>query len=225
MGTNTGGESSAKHRLKAALGVVLVVPSSAVVVLAGPSPSAGAFTNAPQQGQVKLVALPAGDQPMLREGSRGQAVRDWQVMVNRLAADAKPRQGAIATDGVFGPMTRTATLAFQRWAGVAADGVVGPQTWDVANTTVSSAALSQDSHLKPLLHETSRGRAVQEWQTTLNKLAAEGRPRQAAVATDGVFGPITKAATMGFQRWAQIGVDGVVGVDTYTAASRALGQP
>jgi hypothetical protein len=35
-------------------------------------------------------------------------------------------------DGIFGPDTRSATIAWQQWQGVNADGVVGPQTFGLA---------------------------------------------------------------------------------------------
>ena len=40
----------------------------------------------------------------------------------------------IAIDGVFGPITRQAVLAFQGSAGLAVDGIVGPQTWTSLKT-------------------------------------------------------------------------------------------
>jgi peptidoglycan hydrolase-like protein with peptidoglycan-binding domain len=134
-----------------------------------------------------------------------------------------PSQPKIAADGIFGPKTKAATQAFQRWAHITADGIVGSQTRAVAATALSSASLDPNPHLKPVLREGSRGAAVTEWQSTLNKLAAAGKPSQPKIAADGIFGPKTKAATQAFQRWAHITADGIVGVQTYTAAAKALG--
>lgn len=39
----------------------------------------------------------------------------------------------IATDGIFGPLTKSATQTFQRQAGIVADGIVGPVTRDAMN--------------------------------------------------------------------------------------------
>jgi uncharacterized membrane protein len=58
---------------------------------------------------------------LLRYGSRGAAVSEWQRVANRLGAN-------LAVDGVFGPRTLKATKAIQSKLGVRADGVVGPIT-------------------------------------------------------------------------------------------------
>ena len=61
--------------------------------------------------------------PTLREGMRGAAVRDLQEELRRLGHFAG------RTDGIFGPRTLAAVLAFQAQEGVATDGIVGPITW------------------------------------------------------------------------------------------------
>lgn len=61
--------------------------------------------------------------PTLREGMRGAAVRDLQEELRRLGHFAG------RTDGIFGPRTLAAVLAFQAQEGVATDGIVGPVTW------------------------------------------------------------------------------------------------
>ncbi|MBW4722083.1 L,D-transpeptidase family protein [Saccharothrix obliqua] len=64
----------------------------------------------------------AGPRP-LRQGDRGPDVTDLQARLNH--AGALP---ALAEDGVFGPLTRAATTAFQEAHGLTPDGVVGPLT-------------------------------------------------------------------------------------------------
>ncbi|MBN1209210.1 MAG: peptidoglycan-binding protein [Myxococcaceae bacterium] len=61
--------------------------------------------------------------PTVREGSRGPAVRELQTLLKSKGFNP----GGV--DGVFGPKTKAAVLAFQRSQGIAVDGVVGPQTW------------------------------------------------------------------------------------------------
>jgi peptidoglycan hydrolase-like protein with peptidoglycan-binding domain len=56
-------------------------------------------------------------------GSNGEPIAEVQCLVKRHGFDP----GAI--DGIFGPNTEAAVIAFQRDQGLAGDGIVGPQTW------------------------------------------------------------------------------------------------
>ena len=67
-------------------------------------------------------AGPGAAAPMLAAGSSGPAVVRLQ---QALAAAGF----SVSTDGVFGPRTRAAVIAFQASRGLAADGIVGPKTW------------------------------------------------------------------------------------------------
>jgi len=58
-------------------------------------------------------------------GSRGPEVARIQAELARTG-----RYGG-AIDGVFGPLTYAATVAYQKAGRIAVDGVVGPQTWRV----------------------------------------------------------------------------------------------
>ncbi|MFD9474935.1 peptidoglycan-binding domain-containing protein [Streptomyces goshikiensis] len=55
----------------------------------------------------------------LREGSRGQAVKNLQQQLNQ-------RGHRLAVDGVFGPLTENAVKDFQRAHRLSADGIAGP---------------------------------------------------------------------------------------------------
>lgn len=55
--------------------------------------------------------------PLLRQGDKGEAVRDVQ------------RALGIKADGDFGPNTKKAVVAFQEKNGLYADGIVGKNTW------------------------------------------------------------------------------------------------
>ena len=81
-------------------------------------PAAGAVTTS-----TAVVTAPAS-RPTLRLGAHGSAVVTLQ---QRLAAlhyfDVR------TADGVFGPNTYHAVIAFQKVQGLARDGVVGPVTW------------------------------------------------------------------------------------------------
>ncbi len=59
---------------------------------------------------------------MLRRGSQGEAVLEWQ---HRLRAAGYN----VAANGIFGWETDTRTREFQRAEGLVEDGLVGPKTW------------------------------------------------------------------------------------------------
>lgn len=61
--------------------------------------------------------------PVLHRGCAGGHVRTCQVLLNRY------NDAGLAEDGVFGPATESAVLAYQRDRGLTADAWVGPQTW------------------------------------------------------------------------------------------------
>lgn len=70
------------------------------------------------------------NQPVLRRGSSGDAVKDLQARLLALGADlgAFGEKGD-GIDGKFGAATERAVRAFQAAHGLAVDGVVGPKTW------------------------------------------------------------------------------------------------
>ena len=61
--------------------------------------------------------------PVLRRGSRGEAVAVLQRMLRQLSFP-------IAVDGDFGPATELAVMRFQREHTLTADGIVIPKTWE-----------------------------------------------------------------------------------------------
>lgn len=78
-----------------------------------------------------LGAAVAESYPTIRRGSRGEAVSRAQALLQaRLGAPWN-----IAADGIFGPITESATKEFQKRnkdaSGVAlvVDGIIGPRTW------------------------------------------------------------------------------------------------
>jgi N-acetylmuramoyl-L-alanine amidase len=60
---------------------------------------------------------------LVRQGSRGEAVRQIQTCLNRVGG------ASLNTDGIFGPMTHAAVVAYQRANGLSPDGIIGPLTW------------------------------------------------------------------------------------------------
>ncbi len=72
-------------------------------------------------------AQEAKEHATLRLRSRGDEVREIQTLLNEYFASIKAAQ--IKVDGIFGPITLGAVLAFQKAAGITQDGVCGPVTW------------------------------------------------------------------------------------------------
>lgn len=76
-----------------------------------------------------------------------------------------------------------------------------------------------------LLFTWTRGQDVADWQRAINHWLDAGRADDARLAVDGIYGPITRTATLGFQRSQNIAVDGIVGPQTRGAMVAALGPP
>ena len=100
----------------------------------------------------------------VRQGSTGPAVRAVQDQINF----RNNKNGhTLTVDGIFGPKTKAAVIAFQRAMstqvrGFAVDGTVGPQTWQALVTealsgrALSSIARLMDPH--PRVRAQPRGR-------------------------------------------------------------------
>ncbi|MFE9689547.1 L,D-transpeptidase family protein [Micromonospora sp. NPDC005806] len=103
---------------RAALGAALLM-AAGLAVPATPVSATGTTT-----GTVATVTVAAAtSQPILRQGSRGAAVTTLQRRLTALHYDV----GGV--DGVFGPSTYHAVVAFQKVNSLARDGIVGPRTW------------------------------------------------------------------------------------------------
>jgi peptidoglycan hydrolase-like protein with peptidoglycan-binding domain len=170
---------------------------------------------------------PAGIPPypgfLIRSGSRGDAVRTVQNAINTLAASisAIPR---VSSDGIFGPLTHAAVVAFQRYFGLAADGIVGPITWGrLMNEAASVTPAPPPAGIPPypgfFIALGSVGNHVQTVQQAINRVAPRF-PSIPSIAADGVFGNNTRNAVMAFQRQFGLTADGVVGPLTWERLMR-----
>lgn len=83
----------------------------------------GKLTWAKLYDATPVNVTPVTTQPMLRTGSRGDAVRKLQELLNAKGYTC----GSV--DGIFGSKTYAAVSAFQKANGLAADGIVGSLTW------------------------------------------------------------------------------------------------
>ncbi|HEX7161890.1 MAG TPA: peptidoglycan-binding protein [Trebonia sp.] len=139
--------------------------------------------------------------PVLSQGRNSAwppvTVRSLQYLLNA-------RGARLAVDGVFGPRTKAAVIAFQRSRGLPATGVVTASTWPRLIVTVRQG---------------STGPAVRAVQDQINfRNLRTGR----TLIVDGIFGPRTRAAVIAFQRGMALEirgflVDGIVGPMTWQA--------
>jgi peptidoglycan hydrolase-like protein with peptidoglycan-binding domain len=144
---------------------------------------------------------PATGGSVLRRGSRGKAVRDWQTILRGAGHQ-------LAADGIFGPATEQATRAFQAKLGVTADGIVGPQTRAAVDRLFRYLAGQQAPAFPGTVRMGDRGAAVRTWQQAL-----AGRGYQLVV--DGIFGPATNHVVRDWQRNHGLAVDGIAGPATW----------
>ena len=70
---------------------------------------------------------PSEDKPVLRKGSKGDAVKELQSALIQKGYDC----GSSGLDGIFGKNTETALKRFQQDHGLSADGICGPLTYAV----------------------------------------------------------------------------------------------
>lgn len=103
-----------------------------------------ALSELESEGQT-FYAVNWQDPGVLQEGARGQSVRQLQFMLRVMSeyVDAIP---PVVEDGIFGPDTKAAVIAFQGFSGLAPDGIVGPVTWKALYNR-SSAIASMDRKL------------------------------------------------------------------------------
>jgi peptidoglycan hydrolase-like protein with peptidoglycan-binding domain len=148
--------------------------------------------------------MPNPSLPTISEGAMGAVVRRLQRALRRT-----PNLG-IVVDGVFGLVTETAVVEFQKTSGLLADGVVGPATWNAL----------PDGAPMPTLEEGSYGEVIRALQTVLTS-GAPGAWGTTPKVIDGDFGPLTKASVEAFQSWGGVPVNGIVGDQTWSVSLRA----
>ena len=139
--------------------------------------------------------------PVIRQGATGAAVKRLQNLL--ISAGFNPGK----VDGIFGPLTRGAVLAFQGSRNLVQDGIVGIKTWTALGVNCNIPPVNGC----PTLAQGSRGPAVTKLQGIL---------KQKGYYTgnlDGIFGPLTKAAVLAFQGDQGLVQDGIVGIRTWTA--------
>ncbi|MEA4925856.1 MAG: peptidoglycan-binding protein [Syntrophomonadaceae bacterium] len=174
-----------------------------------------------------IIPLPAqasdyGTEDLVK-GSQGAAVTQLQTDLAELDFYT------YKIDGSFGPKTYNAVVNFQKSQGLKTDGVVGPITKAALNAALNPESSPQepdpDTPTVPAgdsdygtedLVKGSQGTAVTQLQTDLASLGFY------TYKIDGSFGPKTYNAVVNFQKSQGLKTDGVVGPITKAALNAAL---
>jgi peptidoglycan hydrolase-like protein with peptidoglycan-binding domain len=190
---------------------IAVIGIALTATLATGAAGAGTVAAAPAGGTVAapeaaLVSVTVRAQalqpwPVLRQGPNSAwpkvTVRSLQYLVNAHGA-------RLAVDGVFGSLTRSAVIAFQRARHLQANGVADAATWRALIITVRKG---------------STGPAVRAVQDQIN---FRNNRNGHTLTVDGSYGPKTAAAVRAFQQGVASGVhgfpvDGIVAALTWQA--------
>lgn len=69
--------------------------------------------------------------PILKEGSKGEGVKEFQEMYNSYFS------GTLTADGTFGSKTKAEVIKFQKSRGLTPDGIVAAKTWSSLRSLVT----------------------------------------------------------------------------------------
>lgn len=137
------------------------------------------------------IVVPPAEWDMYRFGDTGPVVFAIQYLL-------RSEGYSLNADGIFGPSTRTAVLAFQTAHSLASDGIVGPNTWQAL---IAGHEVANGSH----------GEDVRAAQYLLTNVYGYG------LTVDGIFGPDTRTAVLDFQTKHGLASDGIVGPNAWHA--------
>ncbi len=120
----------------------------------------------------------------LKIGSTGSEVKKLQQSLG------------IKADGIFGPQTQAAVKSFQASKGLVTDGIAGVKTQTALSTTAPKTSTSSASKVvsTPTLAIGAKGTSVSALQQQLNEQNA-GKAGYVPLKVDGIYGPLTEAAT------------------------------
>ena len=74
---------------------------------------------------------------VIGEGARGENVKTIQTWISTISK-TYPSIPSVSVDGIFGPLTTAAVIAFQSQFSLIPDGLVGPLTWEKLDSVYSS---------------------------------------------------------------------------------------
>ena len=99
-----------------------------------------ASSNVISTGAAGGVEKSPSGQPTLRRGSKGDAIRELQTMLDKLGYDLGP----CGIDGDFGKATEAAVRSFQSDHRLAVDGIAGPATYGELEKSVNAISVKPE---------------------------------------------------------------------------------
>ena len=165
---------------------------------------------------------------VLQEGETGIDVQALQYYLNVIAYFSDGAVPSVTVDGVFGPATTRAVIAFQELAELPADGIVGLQTWIRLEQAYQDILASlpegiEGDRAKPypgyVLSEGLQNDDVRDLQTYLRGIA-DYTGVIPAIPITGYFGTQTRDAVSALQAQNGIPVTGTVGPATWNLIRR-----
>ena len=168
-------------------------------------------------------SLPTPSAPAPVAPSSTMTNQDVQRALNALGFAQPP----LVVDGIIGPKSKAAVIAFQQAHGLTVDGIPGPQTkaslqavLAAQGATLPAVSPPAPSPIVPVIAPSAAPAVVsnQDVQRALNQLGFASPP----LVVDGAIGPKSKAAVTAFQRAHGLTVDGIPGPQTKAALQAAL---
>ena len=158
-------------------------------------------------GSVSVNTGSTGGSTLLKKGSRGDAVKSMQIMLNAAGYSCG------AADGIFGNKTLGALKAFQKDHGLAVDGLYGEKSAAALKAAYQAGSVPISENLR----KGSKGEAVRTMQTMLIACGYSC----GSTGADGSFGNNTRNALMRFQGDHGLTVDGIYGPKSHAALTAA----
>jgi peptidoglycan hydrolase-like protein with peptidoglycan-binding domain len=137
-------------------------------------------------------------EPLLKKGSKGDAVKQLQESLYTLGFDPK------GIDGIFGANTEKAVKAFQHAVGITADGICGEVTWNFIDEADQS---------EPVIRKGATGLPVRRLEKRSTLAGYNLGP------VDGAFDGKTESGVKSIQKDNHLQVDGVVGPKTWAVVA------
>ena len=225
----------------AAIGAVLVVLIAALAVGIIHSVSTHAATTSFQtalstKAQVLTAQTASAAYSVPCPPTQSEGASNAWVQVIQFSLNAREREYdfsfphyPLATDGIFGPNTRAAVIAMQRFVKLPGNGIVNPQTWASLNFCTYSTKYvllgrTSGPECPGLVAYGSSGIWVNALQRMINTYTYYGNLAKTyhgdhwfPLALDGEFGTHTEDAVKTMQAFYHIQQDGIVGNQTWGA--------